>query len=151
MTRNRKKKVKFVTPDGHSNQSQYYRKEVLSPEEVHSYITIEAKGVDKNAIINGDKINMTSQRYVVFGKSCTCVTCGAVGTFYAKEIIKSDYHSAIKENRPPRYHFNLYAMVDGEEVLMTKDHITPKSKGGKNILSNYQTMCTVCNFEKGSN
>ena len=31
---------------------------------------------------------------------------------------------------------------------MTKDHIIPKSKGGKNELSNYQTMCTYCNNEK---
>ena len=46
---------------------------------------------------------------------------------------------------------NLYAINEkGEEVLMTKDHIEPKSLGGKNSLNNYQTMCTICNCEKGS-
>ena len=46
----------------------------------------------------------------------------------------------------------LYAVNEnGIEVLMTKDHIIPVSKGGKNILSNYQTMCELCNLEKGNN
>lgn len=33
---------------------------------------------------------------------------------------------------------------------MTKDHIIPKSKGGIDDLSNYQTMCERCNKEKGN-
>lgn len=37
------------------------------------------------------------------------------------------------------------------EVLMTKDHIIPKSKGGKNNLSNYQPMCCICNKQKDNN
>lgn len=34
---------------------------------------------------------------------------------------------------------------------MTKDHIIPKSKDGKDDISNYQTMCYKCNLEKGNN
>lgn len=37
---------------------------------------------------------------------------------------------------------------NGKEVLMTKDHIIPKSKGGANDISNYQTMCKRCNEAK---
>lgn len=33
---------------------------------------------------------------------------------------------------------------------MTKDHITPKSKGGLDKIENMQTMCIVCNQEKGN-
>ena len=33
---------------------------------------------------------------------------------------------------------------------MTKDHIIPKSKGGKDILDNFQTMCFECNTKKGN-
>jgi hypothetical protein len=33
---------------------------------------------------------------------------------------------------------------------MTKDHVHPKSYGGVDIHSNYQTMCAVCNNLKGS-
>lgn len=32
--------------------------------------------------------------------------------------------------------------------MLTKDHIIPKAKGGRDILSNYQTACKVCNEEK---
>ena len=39
---------------------------------------------------------------------------------------------------------------NGKEVLMTKDHIFPHNKGGKNNISNYQTMCVKCNVAKGS-
>jgi 5-methylcytosine-specific restriction endonuclease McrA len=32
--------------------------------------------------------------------------------------------------------------------MMTKDHIMPKSKGGKNHFDNYEPMCSDCNTEK---
>lgn len=60
----------------------------------------------------------------------------------------------MKEKRPKdvSYHLNLYAVDEnGKEILMTKDHIIPKSKGGKDHISNYQTMCVRCNMTKGNN
>ena len=49
------------------------------------------------------------------------------------------------------YHLNLYAVDDnGDEILMTKDHIIPRSKGGIDDISNYQTMCRLCNEAKGN-
>ena len=33
--------------------------------------------------------------------------------------------------------------------LLTIDHIVPKSKDGKNNLTNYQLMCRICNHKKG--
>jgi 5-methylcytosine-specific restriction endonuclease McrA len=33
---------------------------------------------------------------------------------------------------------------------MTQDHIVPRAKGGKNHISNLQTMCYECNYEKGN-
>jgi 5-methylcytosine-specific restriction endonuclease McrA len=32
--------------------------------------------------------------------------------------------------------------------MITKDHIIPRSKGGKDILDNYQPMCIICNSKK---
>jgi 5-methylcytosine-specific restriction endonuclease McrA len=93
--------------------------------------------------INGVMVKMTSQRYAVFQKSLACAKCGIVGSFFAIE------RPIFPEN--VKYHLNLYAIdKDGNEVLMTKDHILPRSKGGHNNLSNYQTMCYPCNFEKGN-
>lgn len=89
-----------------------------------------------------DWINMASQRYKVFKeKGIRCVACGMEGRFFIKE----------KHLNDKRYHFNLYALDDtGDLVLMTKDHIQPKAKGGRDRLDNYQTMCHPCNVQKGA-
>ena len=44
-------------------------------------------------------------------------------------------------------HIDLYTK---DFVLMTIDHIKPKSLGGGNELSNLDPMCTYCNARKGS-
>lgn len=93
--------------------------------------------------INGVLVKMSSQRYAVFQKSVTCTKCGISGSFFAIE--RADFPENV------RYHLNLYAKdKNGNEVLMTKDHIVPASKGGRSILSNYQTMCVRCNSKKGN-
>ena len=38
----------------------------------------------------------------------------------------------------------------GRKVSMTLDHIIPKSLGGSNTLDNLQSMCKICNKEKGN-
>ena len=95
------------------------------------------------ALLDGDEIKVSSQRYkVFFTLGCDCDICGSKGSFFAKERTL---------NMKERYHLNLYAIDEnGEEVLMTKDHIIPKSKGGKNTLDNYQQMCVKCNVKKGN-
>lgn len=37
----------------------------------------------------------------------------------------------------------------GSTHKLTIDHIIPRSKGGKNHPTNYQTLCFSCNLEKG--
>jgi hypothetical protein len=93
--------------------------------------------------IDGFTVKMSSQRYAVFQKSLECVKCHCVGSYFAIE------RPINPENA--KYHLNLYGVdKNGEEVLFTKDHILPKSKGGHNTLANYQTMCYTCNHEKGN-
>lgn len=91
---------------------------------------------------NGDLIKVTSQRLQTFYiKGTKCVCCGVEGKYFVKE------KSVPNEN----YHFNLYGLDEnGEEVLFTKDHIFPKSKGGPDNITNYQTMCKVCNENKAN-
>jgi len=91
----------------------------------------------------GVMVDMTSMRYRVFAtKGVKCTECGLEGSFFSLE---SHYYKS--NNR--YYHFNLYAIdKDGDKVLMTKDHIIPKSKGGLSDMANLQPMCTVCNGKK---
>ena len=95
----------------------------------------------KTIIVDGYKVYSNSWRYKTFyHKGCNCVRCGRKGSYF-----KLDAENPKVES--DRRHFNLYS-EDG--VLMTKDHILPKSKGGKNILENFQTMCFECNCKKGN-
>lgn len=69
------------------------------------------------------------------GLCCAEPGCALTGTFFALE-------------RWPDgdMHFDLFA-VDGfgDDVLMTVDHLYPKSRGGKSSVSNYRPMCRVHN------
>ncbi len=91
----------------------------------------------------GDKIyevRMDSKRYFVFRSNPRCSACGLEGTKFLLEQSPSDKNP----------HFNLYAEENGVLVLMTKDHIHPKSCDGSEVHSNFQTLCAVCNGLKGS-
>jgi len=75
-------------------------------------------------------------------KGVKCATCGIEGIYFYKE------RGGIRDKI---FHVNLYGVNDeGEEVLMTKDHIKPKSKGGMDHIDNMQTMCYICNSKKGN-
>ena len=123
----------------------YIRKSVHSIESVRDAVS-ETMFNPKTTYVmfDGDEIKSTSQRYqVFFTKGLRCVACGIEGKFFAKE----KGHGSSQD----RYHLNLYAINENdEEVLMTKDHIIPKSLGGKNTLDNLQPMCQFCNSRKGS-
>lgn len=86
-------------------------------------------------------VNTSSVRLQTFKKNLTCVDCGIKGLHFWAECNPGCFN----------YHLNLYGINKaGDEVLMTKDHIIPKSKNGKDTLNNMQTMCTKCNNKKGN-
>lgn len=101
---------------------------------------------------NGDrfKVKVSSLRLELFRQNPKCVSCHRIGELWILE--------AHHRNEPP--HLNLYHV--GEEsqewkklskdglVMMTKDHIIPRSKGGPTALENLQTMCAICNGRKGN-
>ncbi|MDQ3230996.1 MAG: HNH endonuclease [Pseudobdellovibrionaceae bacterium] len=91
--------------------------------------------------IGGDLINMTSLKLQTFKENgIRCNICGCKGTYFAKEKYPAE----------PYFHLNLYAMKNGQEVLMTKDHIVPLTKGGRDRLNNFQTLCIDCNRKKAN-
>lgn len=87
-------------------------------------------------------VKLNTLRLQCFAKSLSCILCGIKGEYFLLQRLKGS-------NETP--HLNLYAVnSEGERVLMTKDHLVPKSKGGKDTLDNLNTMCFPCNVLKGS-
>jgi len=120
------------------SKSPYKRLRRLTIEEVLPHIGQEGK-VD----FEGHLVKCNSRRLVIFKESLACTTCGLKGSFFAVETFRRG-----NQQTP---HLNLYALNDkGNEVLMTIDHIKPKSLGGGDEFENLQTMCAPCNSAKGS-
>lgn len=94
-------------------------------------------------------VKVTSLRLELFRRDPKCATCFRVGSLWMLQ--------AHRANEAP--HLNLYHVGDECDewkslsqdglVMMTKDHIIPRSKGGPTNLGNLQTMCTICNGKKG--
>ena len=91
-------------------------------------------------MFDGYLVKTYSQRYDLFRINTKCVNCGLEANCYILE----------KNTDAKAWHFNLYYVNKGNEILFTKDHIIPKSKDGRNVMSNYQTMCVICNNRKGN-
>jgi 5-methylcytosine-specific restriction endonuclease McrA len=85
---------------------------------------------------NGNKMSVRRAR-VFLEKGVRC-QCGLCGSFFALEKWNDG-----------GLHLDLYAKDKvGDDVLMTIDHINPKSNGGPDEIENYATMCKVCNEDK---
>lgn len=128
------------------NPNDIIRKEIYSIEEIREKtknVLFEPNKRLAQINLDGDLVKGNSQRYqTFFTKGCKCAVCGIEGKYFAKE----------KYLKHKSYHLNLYAVDNnGNEILMTKDHIIPRSKGGIDDVSNYQTMCKLCNEAKGNN
>jgi uncharacterized protein YkuJ len=89
--------------------------------------------------LNGIHCGRNFINWKLFEQNIKCVACGISGSY-----------AAIESNGGTP-HINLWAVTkDGKHVMMTKDHIKPKSKGGSDDFSNLQTMCRDCNVRKGN-
>lgn len=97
------------------------------------------KNSENTIQVDGYDVYTHSLRYMTFyQKGCKCVACGKEGTHFTLDA---------GDGKDTRRHFNLRA-EDG--TLMTRDHILPKSKGGRDHICNMQTMCVDCNKAKGN-
>lgn len=118
------------------------RKEIYTIETVLKHVRPHIPREPNLVIFDGDEIDMESQRYILFKRDgCKCIKCNLEGAYFAKEKSRGQEDSK-------RWHFNLYGVKDGKEVLFTKDHIHPRSLGGKDTMDNYQVMCSICNHQK---
>ena len=81
-------------------------------------------------------INSTSKQIVCW--RCQCVADRWILT------------RGVNESELKRPVLNLYACRDGRLVMMTRDHIIPKSAGGIDSIENLRPGCEICNSTRGS-
>lgn len=122
------------------------RKAVYTLDEVIPFISVGGDNPETRDY-DGDEMPMDWETLQVLkAKGCTCVTCGAEAAFVAKEKTPGP-----KKTVYNYWHFNVYAEdYLGRPVLLTKDHIVPRSAGGEDSMDNYQPMCIVCNNKKAT-
>ena len=86
------------------------------------------------------KVGIKYSKYVmVKNKGFSCVSCGITSNI--ARIERYDNEDA---------HINFYNCFHGIDILLTMDHIIPRSKGGKTNQLNLQPMCEICNNDKGN-
>lgn len=142
----------------HGYTGRYERQGIFNLEEVLPYI-----GIRQLREFNGDVLSLEGHRCLLLKENRICVSCGIEGLYFAKErtvkrhtsFLKGGikivtYSLPIRDDQFCQWHLNMYAMREnGTEIMMTKDHIIPRSRGGPNLMWNYQTMCQPCNSRKG--
>jgi 5-methylcytosine-specific restriction endonuclease McrA len=103
----------------------------------HDKVSFETKRGKFVARLNSLKLRVFKE------KGHKCVACPLTGSHFVLERLS---------NTPPGIaYLNLYAPSGNNNLtLMTRDHIIPVSKGGKDTMENSQTMCFPCNLEKGN-
>jgi hypothetical protein len=113
---------------------------VFELDDVIPFVTAEDSKKDYRVGDEVYQVRMNSDRYHVFKLNHCCVSCGLAGSKMILDMNPGDTSP----------HFNMYAVEHDRLVLMTKDHILAKSKGGTDDLDNFQVMCSVCNNLKGA-
>lgn len=71
-----------------------------------------------------------------------CVYCGLQGTLW---VIWMESKKKIVV-----IHHDLAAVVDGKYVMLTRDHVIPRTKGGASTADNLACACAPCNHAKGN-
>lgn len=87
--------------------------------------------------------------YKISGKNeIRCPLCGTKASHF--RLVQD-----IAQTNATNYYFHLYGFSKTKNgtvyMPFNIDHILPKSKGGWNIISNFQATCHTCNIKKGAN
>lgn len=126
-------------------------------------------GLDKPRIqLGAHSVKVSSNRLECLRRNQTCVWCKRRGTVFVlekhgkgqrlggincfvKDCQACFFHAQKEHSSGDSPHLNLYHVNRiGGLLLMTKDHIIPRSRGGSDGMNNLQTLCRECNQSKGS-
>ncbi len=117
-------------------------------DDVLPYVAYSSTDLAAKREFGGHMVNLSNPKFILFRRYLNrynkifCEHCGIEGKYFALEAAK---------NGEAEVHLNLYGIDgDGDEVLLTRDHIIPKSKGGKDACYNIQVLCLPCNKAKGA-
>lgn len=109
--------------------------EVTDLESVFSNVRKGIKRMD----IGGVNVSIRRMEcFAVYGTECVSCLQRKGNVILIEEWPNGQIHVDLYQKNP-----------DGTKVLMNIDHVIPKSKGGKNDITNYQPMCQPCNSKKG--
>jgi len=93
-----------------------------------------------SAELFGRPVYLKSIKFDVFRRdNMTCQNCGDVAT-----------HFALARLDDGRWTLRPYGRRHDMDLRFTIDHILPKSRGGRDCLSNYQMQCHICNWTKAN-
>ena len=100
-------------------------------------------------VVAGKEVSVRSKRYKCYARNgVKCVRCGIEGSYFAAERARDTVMVQVVN---PKYHLNLYHKTEsGGEIMLTVDHILPRSRGGMDVVENMQPMCVICNTAKGN-
>lgn len=116
----------------------FLRENPFTPEPINKDAPWKVQ-LSKQYYVDSDGNKMSVRRARVFLEKGTSCKCGLEGSFFALELWP----------KGAGLHLDLYAKdKSGQDVLMTIDHVFPKSKGGEDNIKNYEPMCKVCNEKK---
>lgn len=135
-----KKREKYIVHNGkHTHVDRKGNMTVVDPKSVvvggiipsTKYIYLAKKPLDA---LSGFKDHRRLKAFFYKGVECVSPNCSCVGT----QLIQGLDHSG-------NLHWDVYT---DDWILMTVDHIIPKSKGGTYDLENLNPMCSHCNNVK---
>lgn len=88
-------------------------------------------------------VRLSDTARVVMDASYICMDCRSEATHYV-------IHRETNLTKHP-YSISFFHVDPNHGIMMhTKDHVIPKSLGGKDIMENYQNYCYDCNQKKGN-
>lgn len=97
-------------------------------------------------LVNGREVSVCSGAALFETLKNTDISCWKCGCKADRWIVMR----GVAENPFAKPVLNLFAIRQGELVMLTRDHIIPKSVGGMDDPKNLRPACIICNNERGN-